>query len=466
MSLTSALSVAKSALGTTATRAETVSRNISNSETKGYVRKTVQTETMRSGGVKVASIDRRVDQMLNRLDRSNISDLSYRRQMVDGMTAYTDILGQPNDATSPAAYLSKFNTDLAALAISPTSSAAQQSVLASSKALAGNLNAMTKLLDGVASEVNASIGLDVADLNAALNEVVSINLAIMQSPDGSMEIANQQDRLDRALDTIAGIMDVKITTDSRGMTSIHSSRGTELLVNNEAAPITFDKIGGELMAGDIVITPGATSRGFGSGSLAGLFEMRNQTIPAWKADLDTIAGGLVEGTGRLAELAPGSGMGLFTDAGNPYDPANQAGLAARIAINAVGDPAQGGEVTALQLGGDPNRLSGDTTVIDGMLNAINTPVQVAVADGSAQRSLVSLVPSIVARQQSERVTAEDSYERSYVSASITSSSRSNMQGVDVDEELQNLLAIQQSYAANAKVVTTATAMIDALLGAV
>lgn len=466
MSLNSALSVAKSALGTTATRAEIVSRNISNSDTPGYVRKTVQTETLQSGGVKVASIDRRVDQMLNRLDRSNISDLAHQRQLVDGMTAYTDILGQPNDETSPAAYLSQFNTDLAALAISPNSSAAQQSALASAKALAENLNAMSSVLDGVASEVNASIALDVGDLNAALNEVANINLAVLQSPDGSMELSNQQDRLDRALDTIAGIMDVKITTDGRGMTQIHSSGGTELLVNNKAATIGFDMVGGTLRAGEIEITPGATTRGFASGSLAGLFEMRDRTLPAWQADLDTIAGGLVEGTGRLAELTPDSGIGLFTDAGNAYDPEARAGLAARIAINEVADPARGGEVAVLHSGGDPARLSGDTSVIDGMLDAINTPVQVDVADGSAQSPLVSLVPSIVARQQSERVNAETGYERQSVSASITSSSRSNMQGVDVDEELQNLLAIQQAYAANAKIVSTASEMIDSLIAAV
>lgn len=466
MSLNSALSVAKSALGTTATRAEIVSRNISNSDTPGYVRKTVQTETQQSGGVKVASIDRRVDQMLNRIDRSNISDLSYQRQLVDGMTAYTDILGQPSDETSPAAYLSRFNTDLAALAISPNSSAAQQSALASAKALAANLNAMSGVLDGVASEVNASISLDVSDMNAALNEVANINLAILQSPSGSMELVNQQDRLDQALDTIAGIMDVKITTDSRGMTTIHSSGGTELLVNNKPSVISFDRVTGTLSAGDIDITPGSNVRGFSSGSLAGLFFMRDQTLPAWQSDLDTIAAGLVEGSGRLAELSPGSGLGLFTDGGNPYDAAAQTGLAKRITINALADPAQGGEVSVLHSGGDPTRLSGDTTVIDGILDAINTPVQVTVADGSAQSPLTSLVPSIVARQQSERVNAETGYERQSVSASITSSSRSNMQGVDVDEELQNLLAIQQAYAANAKIVTTASQMIDSLIAAV
>jgi flagellar hook-associated protein 1 FlgK len=44
--------------------------------------------------------------------------------------------------------------------------------------------------------------------------------------------------------------------------------------------------------------------------------------------------------------------------------------------------------------------------------------------------------------------------------------RQGVQGVNVDDELQQLMMIEQSYAANSKVMTAVANMIDTLLAAV
>ena len=44
--------------------------------------------------------------------------------------------------------------------------------------------------------------------------------------------------------------------------------------------------------------------------------------------------------------------------------------------------------------------------------------------------------------------------------------RSSSEGVNIDDELQKLLAIEQSYAANSQVISALTRMMDTLLAAV
>lgn len=463
MSLTSALNAAKSGLAATSTRAEITSRNIANAETDGYVRKLGQAVTGLGGTVSIAKIDRQVDSMLNALDRAGISSMASASARADGMAAYTDVLGQPNAEGSPAYYLGALQASLVTLSADPSSRTAQNASVLAAKALTGNLHGLSGAIAEVQSEVEASIKLDVADLNTALQTVAGLNRQISRSDTGAAT-ADQMDRLDRALDVIAGFMDVQIARDARGNTTVHTAGGTELVIGDQAVPVRYDAAAGTLSAGGQDITPGQVNRGFSEGSLAGLFDLRNNVLPGWSAELDTVAAGLVEASGRLAELAPGSGLGLFTDAGLVYDDANRKGLAARIQVNAAVDPDLGGDAGLLQSGGDPTRPIGDLSLIAGLQSALRDKPQISGA-GSAL-GLSEYITSVVAGQHGQRADAEAAQSRVAAAASTISASRSNIQSVDVDEELQSLLAIQQAYSANARIISVVSGMLDDLIAAV
>lgn len=463
MSLTSALNAAKSGLSLSAARAEITSRNVANADTPGYVRKLDKAVTGLGGTVSIAKIDRQVDSMLNTLDRAGLSAMAAASARAEGMAAYTDVLGQPDAEGSPSYYLAALQASLVTLAGNPGGQVAQDATVTAARALTENLHGLTATLADVRAEVETAIRLDVADLNGALQIVAQLNRQISRS-DSGMATADQQDKLDQALDTIAGLMDVKVSRDARGNTQIHSAGGTELLVGDQVMAVRYDAAAGTLYAGDQNITPGGGNRGFSEGSLAGLFDLRNTVLPGWSADLDTIAAGLVEATGRLAELAPGSGLGLFTDAGQPYAETARAGLAARIRINAAVDPEQGGTVSLLQNGGDPATPSGDLQHILALQAALRDPAQVAGSDGVT--GFANQVSGTVTRQHSMRADAEAAQSRVTAAASTISAARSNMQSVDVDEEMQSLLAIQQAYSANARIISTVSGMLDDLIAAV
>ena len=464
MSLTNALGSARSGLGATAIQADIIARNISNANTPGYTRKSAELVTIADGGVQVSAVDRQVDAMLNRLDRGNAARLASAQTIADGMRSYTSHLGQPDDEMSPVASMARLKDSLITLSLGVSSRASQLSVVTAGRELAGNINRLSDTLSQISSEVEMNIRYEVADLNTALLGIAALNRRIVAEPAGSMGMVDLKDQMDNFLQKVSGIVDIQAVTDAAGMVSVTTGGGVELVKDSHVQMVSYEPGTGRLRAGDIDMTPGAGNRSFSAGALHGLFVLRNEVIPGWGADLDTMAAALVEGFEREAPLA--GGRGLFTDGADAFDPAAIDGLARRIRVNPDVDQDMGGDPSLVQSGGDPARPAGDQGVVDAMIRLFESPVRIAGRPFGDSPGLTKMSASIVGAHQQARAQAENSVSVTATAAATISASRENLQGVNVDDELQKLLLVQQSYAANAKVLTTVTSMMDALLQAV
>lgn len=464
MSITSALNSAASGLRATSVQTDMVSKNISNANKEGYTRKDAKLETIQ-GNVKVATIDRQVSSMLDKLDRTNMSKVAARETVAEGVKAYTDYLGQPEDASSPSALLADLRSSLIGFSGAVSDGATQLSVISSAKAFASQINSLSDTVDTVAGEVEMNIRYDVSELNSALYEVAKINNTLISAHDGSATEAQLKDDMDQVLDTIAGIMDVQTRTDKNGMVSILTSGGTELLVGKEVFDVAYDGATGTLTAGTVDITPGGATRAFSHGSLNGLFELKNQALPGFSAQLDAMAAATIE---RFEASAPitADGRGLFTDAGLAFNAAATPGLASRIAVNPDADPDQGGDASILQDGQDPTVPSGDNSLAMAMVNLFNDPIGVPSAGLGAGLTLTKMSSTLTSAHQGVRVDAEQSRDTLEAAAATISASRQNLSGVNIDDELQKLMLIERSYAANAKVLTTVGRMLDSLIESV
>ena len=73
---------------------------------------------------------------------------------------------------------------------------------------------------------------------------------------------------------------------------------------------------------------------------------------------------------------------------------------------------------------------------------------------------------MVTAQATERARAENNYNAANSAAEVVNGARNNAEGVSIDDEMQRLLLIEQSFAANSRVLTTVSEMIDALIAAV
>lgn len=473
MSLNSALDVARSGLQANQLWSDVTARNIANANTDGYVRKDVSFSThapATGGGTIVTEVKREVDASLDRMYRTETGKMAKQKQIYEGVQAYTAILGQPGDDQSPVAKLTALQTSFDTLANAPGSAAAQRGVLDAARQIAGSLNEASNMLGQVGQEVTTEIKYNVTDVNKALYTLAGLNKQLLGAAVNSIPGADLRDQVDQQIKTIAGIMDVQVRTDASGAVSLYTSGGTPLLDGNRVSDIRYDASSGKLFAGQTEVTPGGSGvRGFDGGSLAGLFALKDQILPTFQAQLDTMAAGLVQGfEGADASLSAGQ-AGLFTDAGAAYDPAKLTGLAGRIAVNASVDPAQGGTLGRIRdgVGATTPGAASDSTQIQAFQQVFTAPVPVGAAtDLPAGMTLSAYAANMVSYQQVTGTTAQSRYTSIATSAQTIDASRQSIQGVNIDDEMQKLIVIQHSYAANSKMMTTIAQMMDDLIKAV
>lgn len=463
MTLSTALNIASSGLGMAGLQTEVTSRNIANAGTPGFTRKTVTTVTAASGQARAGSADRSVDAMLVRLDRSGRSHLAAATTVAEGIAAYTNHLGQPQDGISPASMVEKLRTSLVTLAAFPAQSAAQLQVLSSAKDTARTLNGLAGSLGTISREVDMNLRYDVASVNDAMQELAHLNRRVTAPVDGLTQ-AQVADRMSGLVDTLSEYMDIQTVTNGQGMISVYTASGAELVVRDRVFDVALDGVNGRLTAGSVDLTPGGTGRGIAGGTLAGLLELRNRTLPACSDQLDGLAAALVQEF-EAANPMP-DGRGLFTDAGAPYSAANQTGMAARLAVNAAIDPDLRGSTDLMRSGGIVGTAVGDSSRIDAMIAAFSQVVKVGTGGLGTGLTLGKLAPALVGGQQAARANAEAAAETSRAASETVASARVNFEGVNIDDEMQKLLLVQQSYAANAKVLMTVSNMLDTLLAAV
>lgn len=459
-------------LRTTQTLSRVNAENVANSTTGGYARRraSVITAEGASSGPVLVEIRREVDLALQRMSRNEAGKMAKRQAIFDGLNNYTVYLGQFGDGVSPAEKFSTFNTSLTTLVNSPASNEAQYGVLLAAEDLARSLREASNVLSAVRSDVDMEIRYEVSELNQTLYELASLNKHLTEMTARTPEAAQLGDRMDSLVDKVAGIVDVRTYSNSDGTLNIYTSGGAALLERGQVQDVVFDAATSSIFAGSVDITPTKPGiRGIAEGSLAGLLELRRDIIPRFQLQLDEYARGLITGFETADEtLSPGQ-PGLFTDAGAYFDPANLENLAFRILVNPAAQPVLGGDVWRLRdgLGATVPGDASDNSQIQRFLDALTEPVSADARTGiTGSVTLAEFGAQIVSAQGLERARSQEKALMARSSLEIISASRANFEGVNIDEEMQDLQVIQQSYAANSRVLTTVLGMIDTLLNAI
>ncbi len=472
MSLSGALNSATAGLHTTQGQSRIAADNVSNAMTPGYVRReaVLVTASGGQGGAVICEGRREVDATLQRMSRLENSRMTQYQSIQEGLTTYTAYLGQPGDGTSPADRFNDFQNSLTTLVNMPSSNGAQTSVALAAEDLVRSVKGAATTLSTTLNDVNMEIRYEVADLKTALYQLRDLNASGSGFTPGSLEAAQFDEKVDTILDQISGIVDTRIHRSSNGSISLYTVSGAALLGGRVVQDVTFNPSDGTLMAGNQDITPFKDGvRGIQHGSLAGLSELKRETIPQFSQQLDEYARGLIQTFEEAdASLAPGE-AGLFTDNGIAFDPANITGLASRLQINSKISSTGEAEVWRIRdgLGATSPGAGSETVQINAFLAGLDTAMNAATGTGiPAEVTLRDFSAEMITSQAATRARAENDYNAAASAAEVVMSARRNSEGVNIDDEMQQLLLIEQSYAANSRVLTAVSEMIDTLIAAV
>jgi flagellar hook-associated protein 1 FlgK len=205
----------------------------------------------------------------------------------------------------------------------------------------------------------------------------------------------------------------------------------------------------------------------GGGTLGALFTIRDTVAPEMQIQIDALARDFIsrfEETGLDPTVSAGD-PGLFTDAGAALDIASETGLAGRIAVNALVDPARGGELWRLRdgLGAISQGSVGNSAQISAFAEALsNTAYASSGSFTGVARSSSGLAAEILSQASSSRQDYED--RETYALSRSTALNEMQLEdGVDTDYEMQKLMQIEQFYSANARVIQTLDQLMQQIL---
>lgn len=477
MSLSATLSTALSGLTAASRSAELTSSNVANALTPGYTRRLLeigQRQVGNSGtGVAVLGVTRHVDRALL-ADRRLAGGAAAERDLRAGFLASVETaLGSPDDAASLTARVAALDAALIAAASRPDSEVRLGEVLHAAQAIITRLAAAGTVVQQARAAADNHIAVAVAEVNINLARVADLNAAIRSQQGAGRDASALMDQRQSAIDAIALVMPLREMDREDGQIALYTTTGATLL-DGKPAELGFAPVG--VVTAEMTLGSGALSgltlngRSFtaSGGSLAGQFALRDTLAPAAQARLDAVARDLI---GRFADpatdpsLAPGA-PGLFTDAGAALLPGAEVGLAQRMSINALADPAQGGALWRLRagLGAASPGEAGDSRQINRLQSALlaeREPASGGFLPGA--RSFAGLAADLVSTTAAARLTAES--EASFANARADALTVLELEnGVDTDQEMQTLMLVERAYAANAKVVQTVDELMKILLG--
>ncbi|MCV2879817.1 flagellar hook-associated protein FlgK [Sedimentimonas flavescens] len=483
MGISTSLSNALSGLNAAARMADVVASNTANALTEGYARRELSLSAQSLGGVgagvQIDGVVRVVNEGVLQDRRLADAAASNATTRVAFLESVEQMIGAPGEAGSLSARLSGLEAAFVQAASQPESEARLATVLDAATKVAGQMNTMSASVGQMRQEADAQIAEQVEALNQALSQIDDLNAQILAQRAAGHDATALMDQRQALVDLVAEIVPIRQVTRDNNQVALFTTGGAVLLEDIPvrvgfsatgaiSADMSYENgdLSGLTLNG-MAISPGDDGV-MGGGRLGALFAVRDELAPQAQSRIDAIARDLIE---RFADpatdptLASGA-AGLFTDGSGSFDPAFEAGLAGRIAVNAAVDPERGGALWRLRDGigasaPGPVGASGQLTALAEALGRGRVP---ASGDfGAASRSASGLAAELLSQVSSDRLTAQ-SIESYSLARQEALTELSLADGVDSDYELQMLLRVEQAYAANAKVIQTVDTLIQQLLG--
>ena len=488
MSLQAALSTALTSLAAEQRASAVIANNVANAQTPGYVRRDLPRSENLVGssgqGVATGVTQRAADTVLAAASRTADGAEAFAGRMRALLATYNSVIGQPADERSLSSRLGAFQEAMTALSVTPENAVAQSQALSAAQDLVNSFHDMDTAISKARTDADLGVATDVDAVNTALQNLKEVDRQLAQASARGGSTAEYEDKRDTILADIATKLPIRIYDNGPGKLLVTTDGGNTLYDSGNVHRLSFTHTPG--IASDIrrngtapytdglsdITVDGMKLRISESGSIAANLKIRDEVMPRFADMLDQVAGHLAETFQQADPSRSGMQAGLFTrdngsgvgaadfDASAPFT-----GMARTIAINPQVDPDQGGKLwrmrDGMQAGTEGN--ASNNSIILGWLDAMETSRGYPASTGlPGSMGLSQAASQTVGLMQGERATWTD---RATTRSSIALQARqdlTNKTAVNVDEELQRLLMVQQTYSASVQVIQAATKMLDQL----
>lgn len=308
MSLTISLQSALASLSVTQSQMQIVSNNVANASTEGYTRKSAAANNLildgRGAGVRLAEIERIVDQNLLRQLRDQLARVGNLEVQNDYFGRMQDLFGTPGSNSDVSHIIGQLGAALESLTSSPELAAGKFEVTAHAQSLADRMSTLTTEIQRMRGDADKAITDTITVINQRLTSINEFNDQIGDAKALGQSTAELEDARDLAIADLSELIDIQTYTRANGHVVILTPSARPL-VDNGAVMLTHSPVA-TMSAGVTYPTViDAISYGPGGaditaeiqgGRLAGLIEMRDQQLTELQREIDRLAEVLVSST--------------------------------------------------------------------------------------------------------------------------------------------------------------------------
>jgi flagellar hook-associated protein 1 FlgK len=475
------MNIARGALQANQIAMEVVSHNIANVNTPGYTRQSAVLESaspvsinqLKIGtGVQVGSVAQASDPYTTRAIQQNTSSLNEYQTQASVLSQLESLFNETGNATLSNA-MNDFWNAWQDVANNPGGTVERTALLEKAKILTQKFNSMSNDLTQTKKDMNTNLQMGIEKVNDLTGKIADLNDKIVAAEADKTTANDLRDQRNSLLGELSSWLGNVSVEQGNGSVTVLSQEGILLVDGNKHWD--FSTQGNSIYYNNI---QSDVSKKLTGGKIGGWLDVRDEIAPQYLANLDELAGTFMQQVNTLHltgyTLAGKTGKYFFQDFQTPPAVPNQGAAAyiqlstdvldnpANIAAGSIppaapGDSSPGDNENALKivaLQKDDSIQIGKWTISDRGTSTSNSPQTETMDD--YYRTLVGEIG----------ITTEASNEnQSFVQSMLDNlqNLRDSVSGVNLDEELTELLKIQRAYEASSKIISIADEMLQSLL---
>jgi flagellar hook-associated protein 1 len=286
---------------------------------------------------------------------------------------------------------------------------------------------------------------------------------LMSAIASNSNTSNLQDQRDAALQTLSSTLNLHYSDQADGNITILGQNGLSIPLDGTfstqgsvLSPASAYTAGGTsvppimLQTSNAATPPVDVTSQLSGGQLGALIQLRDTTLPAYTASLDTLSA-------NLATQFSSQGLQLFTGGGGTTISASSPGLSSQIQVN----PAVTAKPSLVRDGTAPG--TANTTGVAGFTGIIDNVLNTTFTGSGTTPSLATQAQIFVSKQSADTAQAGTDLNNATSYQTTVAGALSSGSGVNVDQQMGLMIQLQNSYQANSQVIRTAETMFSALL---
>jgi flagellar hook-associated protein 1 FlgK len=506
-SLGAALSIATGGIANIDSQLALVSQNIANASTPGYATEVANQHNLTAGGVgmgvRTDAATLATNPALQAQTQTLAATVSSLTTQQIALQALDSAQGTPGAGTDLGGLVAGLTNRFSTLLNDPSNQTAQSAVVGAATTLANGINALSAAYTAQRDTAQTNLVSEVASANQALSQIGALSDKIVTLKAEGQSTADLENQRNAAVKTLSGLLNVKTMASANGDLLVFTPSGLSLPTRATTGPFGV---------ANATVSPGAS---YNAGTLPGIMlngqdvtgqvqggqlganvTLRDTTLPTYQSELD-------EFSQTLATRFSAQGLNLFTDpAGNipaasaPPVQSNYVGFSSDIQVNpaviatpslvrdgtqaVAGSPTGASAFTPNPAGGP----AGFSTLIVRILNfamgataqnGVTQPPPNLIGLGPAGNlgapfgtpsALSDFASAIVGSQAQDSATVTANLQTETAVQTSLTAQLSSQTGVNMDQQMGSVVALQNAYGVNARIISAAQSMWTQLLAAV